>query len=201
MARRYPQTEAVWPARNRPAYLTQMEILNLRSDRGQAGHDPIAKVGNPVEKRSHRNQYTKNPKKGEGQSGSKRKIQPNWKCAHTGKDSDQLGKNAGTSHKEPWQTERGRRETTTPLRNGLKANPTNVGKATSRLRTEQEHRLCQRQLTKHADYAHHQTPEARGTAAPLWPANKNPTKKQGNNHRSGAMEVGQLRKKTSSIPS
>ena len=63
--------------------------------------DPIAKVGNPVEKRSHRNQYTKNPKKGEGQSGSKRKIQPNWKCAHTGKDSDQLGKNAGTSHKEP----------------------------------------------------------------------------------------------------
>ena len=50
-------------------------------------------------------------------------------------------------------------------------------------------------MTKHADYAHHQTPEARGTAAPLWPANKNPTKNQGNNHRSGATEVGQLRKK------
>ena len=77
----------------------------------------------------------------------------------------------------------------------LKANPTNVGKATSRLWTEQEHRLYQRQVTKHADYAHHQTPEARGTAAPLWPANKNPTKNQGNNHRSGATEVGQLRKK------
>ena len=76
----------------------------------------------------------------------------------------------------------------------LKANPTNVGKATSRLWTEQEHRPYQRQVTKHADYAHHQTPEARGTAAPLWPANKNPTKNQGNNHRSGATEVGQLRK-------
>ena len=83
----------------------------------------------------------------------------------------------------------------------LKANPTNVGKATSRLWTEQEHRLYQRQVTKHADYSHHQTPEARGTAAPLWPANKNPTKNQGNNHCSGAMEVGQLRKKTSSTPS
>ena len=40
----------------------------------------------------------------------------------------------------------------------------------------------------------HQTPEARGTAAPLWPANKYPTKNQGNNHRSEATEVGQLRK-------
>ena len=76
----------------------------------------------------------------------------------------------------------------------LKANPTNVGKATSRLWTEQEHRPYQRQVTKHADYAHHQTPEARGTAAPLWSANKNPTKNQGNNHHSGATEVGQLRK-------
>ena len=76
----------------------------------------------------------------------------------------------------------------------LKANPTKVGKATSRLWTEQEHRPYQRQVTKHADYAQHQTPEARGTAAPLWPANKYPTKNQGNNHRSGATEVGQLRK-------
>ena len=76
----------------------------------------------------------------------------------------------------------------------LKANPTKVGKATSRLWTEQEHRPYQRQVTKHADYAHHQTPEARGTAAPLWPANKYLTKNQGNNHRSGATEVGQLRK-------
>ena len=50
-------------------------------------------------------------------------------------------------------------------------------------------------MTKHADYAHHQTQEARGTAAPLWPANKNPTKNLGNNHHSGATEVGQLRKK------
>ena len=77
----------------------------------------------------------------------------------------------------------------------LKANPTKVGKATSRLWTEQEHRPYQRQVTKHADHVHHQTPEARGTAAPLWPANKYPTKNQGNNHCSGAMEVGQLRKK------
>ena len=76
----------------------------------------------------------------------------------------------------------------------LKANPTKVGKATSRLWTEQEHRPDQRQVTKHADYAQHQTLEARGTAAPLWPANKYPTKNQGNNHRSGATEVGQLRK-------
>ena len=76
----------------------------------------------------------------------------------------------------------------------LKANPTKVGKATSRLWTEQEHRPYQRQVTKHADNVHHQTPEARGTAAPLWPANKYPTKNQGNNHRSGATEVGQLRK-------
>ena len=76
----------------------------------------------------------------------------------------------------------------------LKANPTKVGKATSRLWTEQEHRPYQRQVTKHADYAHHQTPEARGTAAPLWPANKYPTKNQGNNHRSRATKVGQLRK-------
>ena len=75
-----------------------------------------------------------------------------------------------------------------------KANPTKVGKATSQLWTEQEHRLYQRQVTKHADYAHHQTPEARGTAAPRWPANKYPTKNQGNNHRSGATEVGQQRK-------
>ena len=59
-----------------------------------------------------------------------------------------------------------------------KANPTKVGKATSRLWTEQEHRPYQRQVTKHADYVHHQTPEARGTAAPLWPANKYPTKNQ-----------------------
>ena len=76
----------------------------------------------------------------------------------------------------------------------LKANPTKVGKATPRLWTEQEHRPYQRQETEHADYAQHQTPEARGTAAPLWPANKYPTKNQGNNHRSGATEVGQLRK-------
>ena len=76
----------------------------------------------------------------------------------------------------------------------LKANPTKVGKATSRLWTEQEHRPDQRQVTKHADYAQHQTLEARGTAAPLWPAYKYPTKNQGNNHRSGATEVGQLRK-------
>ena len=76
----------------------------------------------------------------------------------------------------------------------LKANPTKVGKATSRLWTEQEHRPDQSQVTKHADYAQHQTPEARGTAAPLWPANKYPTQNQGNNHRSGATEVGQLRK-------
>ena len=76
----------------------------------------------------------------------------------------------------------------------LKANPTKVGKATSRLWTEQEHRPDQRQETKHADYAQHQTLEARGTAAPLWPANKYPTKNQGNNHRSGATEVGPLRK-------
>ena len=76
----------------------------------------------------------------------------------------------------------------------LKANPTKVGKATSRLWTEQEHRPYQRQVTKHADNAQHQTPEARGTAAPLWPANQYPTKNQGNNHRSGATEVGQLRK-------
>ena len=76
----------------------------------------------------------------------------------------------------------------------LKVNPTKVGKAMSRLWTEQEHRPYQRQVTKHADYAHHQTPEARETAAPLWPANKYPTKNQGNNHRSGATEVGQLRK-------
>ena len=76
----------------------------------------------------------------------------------------------------------------------LKANPTKVGKATSRLWTEQEHIPDQRQVTKHADYAQHQTLEARGTAAPLWPANKYPTKNQGNNHRSGATEVGQLRK-------
>ena len=76
----------------------------------------------------------------------------------------------------------------------LKANPTKVGKAMSRLWTEQEHRPDQRQVTKHADYAQHQTLEARGTAAPLWPANKYPTKNQGNNHRSGATEVGQLRK-------
>ena len=76
----------------------------------------------------------------------------------------------------------------------LKANPIKVGKATPRLWTEQEHKPYQRQVTEHADYAQHQTPEARGTAAPLWPANKYPTKKQGNNHRSGATEVGQLRK-------
>ena len=76
----------------------------------------------------------------------------------------------------------------------LKANPTKVGRATSQLWTEQEHRPYQRQVTKHADYAQHQTPEARGTAAPLWPANKYPTKNQGNNHRSRATEVGQLRK-------
>ena len=36
----------------------------------------------------------------------------------TGKDSDKLGKSTVTSHKERWQTERGRRETTTPLLNG-----------------------------------------------------------------------------------
>ena len=76
----------------------------------------------------------------------------------------------------------------------LKANPTKVGKATSQWWTEQEHRPDQRQVTKHADYAQHQTLEARGTAAPLWPANKYPTKNQGNNYRSGATEVGQLRK-------
>ena len=76
-----------------------------------------------------------------------------------------------------------------------KANPTTkVGKATSRLWTEQEHRPYQRQVTKHADYAHHQTPEARGTAIPLQPANNYLTKNQGNNHRSGATEIGQLRK-------
>ena len=80
----------------------------------------------------------------------------------------------------------------------LKANPTKVGKATPRLWTEQEHRPYQRQVTEQADYAQHQTPEARGTAAPLWPANKYPTKNQGNNHRSGATEVGQLRKKPQS---
>ena len=84
----------------------------------------------------------------------------------------------------------GGRETT----RRLKANPTKVGKATSRLWTEQEHRPDQRQVTKHADHAQHQTLEARGTAAPLWPANKYPTKNQGNNHRSRATEVGQLRK-------
>ena len=77
----------------------------------------------------------------------------------------------------------------------LKPTAATGGRETARLWTEQEHRLYQRQVTKHADYAHHQTPEARGTAAPLWPANKNPTKNQGNNHRSGATEVGQLRKK------
>ena len=75
----------------------------------------------------------------------------------------------------------------------LKANPTKVGKATSRLWTEQEH-THQTEVTKHADYAQNQTPEARGTAAPLWPANKYPTKNQGNNHHSGATEAGQLRK-------
>ena len=74
------------------------------------------------------------------------------------------------------------------------ANPTKVGKATPRLWTEQEHRPYQRQVTEHADYAQPQTPEARGTAAPLWPANKYPTNNQGNNHRSEATEVGQLRK-------
>ena len=36
----------------------------------------------------------------------------------TGKYSDKLGKGAVTSHKEPRQAERGRRETTTPLLNG-----------------------------------------------------------------------------------
>ena len=36
----------------------------------------------------------------------------------TGKYRDKLGKSAVTSHKEPRQTERGRRETTTPLLNG-----------------------------------------------------------------------------------
>ena len=76
----------------------------------------------------------------------------------------------------------------------LKANPTKVGKAASRLWTEQEHRPYQRQVTEQADYAQHQIPEARGTAALLWPANKYPTKNQGNNHSSGATEVGQLRK-------
>ena len=75
-----------------------------------------------------------------------------------------------------------------------KANPTKVGKATPRLWTEQEHRPYQRQVTEHAGYAPPQTPEARGTAAPLWPANKHPTKNKGNNHRSEATEVGQLRK-------
>ena len=76
----------------------------------------------------------------------------------------------------------------------LKANPTKVGKATSRMWTEEEPRPYQRQETKHADYSQHQTPEARGTAAPLWPVNKYPTNNQGNNPRSEATEVGQLSK-------
>ena len=75
-----------------------------------------------MEKRSHWNQYTKSPMEGEGQAGSIRNPRPNCKCAHnhreskaahprhlakqqkkmgTGKDSDKLGKNAVTSHKEP----------------------------------------------------------------------------------------------------
>ena len=36
----------------------------------------------------------------------------------TGKYSGKLGKSAVTSHEEPWQTDRGRRETTTPHLNG-----------------------------------------------------------------------------------
>ena len=75
-----------------------------------------------------------------------------------------------------------------------KANPTKVGKATPRSWTEEEHRPYQRQVTEHADYAQHQTPEAKGTAAPQWQANKHPTKNQGNNHRSEATDGGKLRK-------
>ena len=118
MARRYPQTEAGCPARNWPAYLTQTEILNLHSDRGQAVHDPIAKVGNPSGEEKPQEPAYQEPKVGWRAVRRQKKIPANWKCAHTGKDSDKLGKNAGTSHMEPWQTERGRRETTTPLRNG-----------------------------------------------------------------------------------
>ena len=130
-ARRHPQTEAGGPARNCPVYLTQKERLNLRSYRGQtilnlAGVTPSRRQGTLVEKRSHRNQYTKSPKEGEGQAGSRRKTpgptasvrttigkvrqhtQGTWRSSSrsqekmgTGKDSDKQVKGAATSHKEP----------------------------------------------------------------------------------------------------
>ena len=108
---------------------------NPRPRRG----DPIAKVGNPSGEEKPKEPVYLEP---EGQAGSIRKPRPNSKCAHnhrevrqhtqstwrisrrsqekmgTGKDSDKPGKSAGTSYQEPRQTERGRRETTTPLRNG-----------------------------------------------------------------------------------
>ena len=96
-----------------------------------------------------------------------------------------------TSRRKTEEKEQGGRIPTQP---GQRRGTQVEGAATPRLWTEQEHRPYQRQVTEHADYAQHQTPEARGTAAPLWPANKYPTKNQGNNHRSEATEVGQLRK-------
>ena len=43
--------------------------------------------GTQVEKRSHRNQYTKSTKEGEGQAGSIRNPRPNRKCAHNHRES------------------------------------------------------------------------------------------------------------------
>ena len=74
-----------------------------------------------------------------------------------------------------------------------KASPPNGGKATSRFRTEEEHRPDLRQVTEREDQEHHRTKESRGTAAPLGQANKYLTKNQGNNLHSEATEGGQPR--------
>ena len=118
----------------------------------------------------------------ENEQGGRNPTQPGQRRGTQGEGvapTLEKGGSRADQHKLKPTASAGGRETT----RRLKANP------------EQEHRPYQRQVTKHADYIHHQTPEARGTAAPLWPVNKYPTKNQGNNHRSGATEVGQLRKK------
>ena len=59
---------------------------------------------------------------------------------------------------------------------GQKSNPPKGGKATSRSRTEEEHRPDLRQVTQREDQEHHRTKESRGTAAPRGQADKYLTK-------------------------
>ena len=76
---------------------------------------------------------------------------------------------------------------------GQKSNPPTGGKATSRSRTEEEHRPDLRPVTQREDQEHHRTKESRGTVAPRGQADKYLTKNQGNNLHCQATEGGQPR--------